>query len=349
MNNRSSWIASMVAKHGWTIGAELGLCNGKTFLYLLNNCKNLTMIGVDLWAEQPDNDGPENYVGCDHTKRELTVRCEAKRFGSRAIIIKDWTSNAAKQVEDKSLDFVFIDADHSSEGVRADIIDWYPKVKDSGWILGHDINWPTVSAVVNDLLPGYIIGDEHHLSLPHEFICITESDLPGWWGKVRLFGENSRERNLWFDLDVVITGPLDGLCERVDNDIRTAKNWAQSGWGGCQSSVMYWEGDNGRVINDTFDPAIAHWPPRNDGNTLWGDQEWITHLRDKGVINPSYFDTKDVVSYKYHCRGKDRYPAGAKVVAFHGRPKPYEVNEAWVREARSCGGDRSWVTSGSPM
>lgn len=181
----------------------------------------------------------------------------------------------------------------------------------------------------------------HHLSLPHEFVCITESDLPGWWGKVRLF-ENPRARNLWLDLDVVITGPLDGLCRPLTHDLRIAKNWAQSGYGGCQSSVMYWEGDSCRIINDEFDPAIAHWPPRNDPGTLWGDQEWITQLRDEGKLDVEYFLPHEVISYKYHVRGQ-KLPDNANVVVFHGKPNPSDVNEPWVRSCRACGADRSWV------
>lgn len=170
-----------------------------------------------------------------------------------------------------------------------------------------------------------------NLSEPHEFICITESDLPGWWGKVRLF-EESRARNLWLDLDVVVTGSLDGLVTPVSADLRICKNWAQSGWGGCQSSVMYWENDKPRIINDEFDPKIAHWPPSNDG-CLWGDQEWITQLRDEKRLSVEYFRAEDVVSYKYHCR--EGLPKSAKVVSFHGRPNPYEVRDDWVKECRS--------------
>ena len=174
---------------------------------------------------------------------------------------------------------------------------------------------------------------DRHLSLPHEFICITENDLPGWWGKVRLFGM-SRARNLWLDLDVAITGSLDGLVAPLTSSIRIGKNWAQSGWGGCQSSVMYWEGDACKIINDEFDPAIAHWPPINAPGILWGDQEWITSLHDDGLIDVEYFSPVDVVSYKYHCRGVG-LPEGAKVVVFHGKPRPYEVSDKWVRDARS--------------
>lgn len=170
-----------------------------------------------------------------------------------------------------------------------------------------------------------------NLSEPHTFRCVAQSDLPGWWGKVRLF-EMSKERNLWLDLDVVITGSLDNLVTPTNN-LRIAKNWANSGYGGCQSSVMYWEGDAHKTISAEFDPAIAYWPPRNDPGVLWGDQEWITQLRDEGRVQVEYFNQDEVVSYKYHCRGK-AVPKGAKVVVFHGKPNPSEVTEKWVNNAR---------------
>ena len=131
-------------------------------------------------------------------------------------------------------------------------------------------------------------------------------------------------------------GIFGGLVEPLDKGIRIAKNWAQSGYGGCQSSVMYWEGDNGRIINDEFDPSIAHWPPRNEPGILWGDQEWITQLRDEGRIEVEYFSPDDVVSYKYHCQSG--LPKGTKVAVFHGKPKPSEVKDTWVSEARNCDG-----------
>jgi len=168
-----------------------------------------------------------------------------------------------------------------------------------------------------------------HLSEPFHFICVTESDLPGWWGKVRLFSM-SRNRNLWLDLDVVITGSLDGLVTPTDK-LRICKNWAQSGWGGCQSSVMYWENDFS-VISDTFPPEIAYWPPRNEPGVLWGDQEWITKLRDEGVVDVEHFSPDDVKSYKYHCQ--NGLPQNTKVAVFHGKPKPSEVMDDWVIKYR---------------
>lgn len=45
---------------------------------------------------------------------------------------------AARRYEDESLDFVFIDTDHSYAGVRRCIDAWLPKVKHGGIVAGHD-------------------------------------------------------------------------------------------------------------------------------------------------------------------------------------------------------------------
>lgn len=50
---------------------------------------------------------------------------------------------ASRLYDDASLDFVFIDADHSYAAVSRDIDAWIPKVKKGGIIAGHDYcNWP---------------------------------------------------------------------------------------------------------------------------------------------------------------------------------------------------------------
>tara|TARA_S200002703_G_scaffold155492_1_gene159709 strand:+ start:1481 stop:1996 length:516 start_codon:yes stop_codon:yes gene_type:complete len=149
--HRSKVIEQLVKKFGWTRGAELGVWQGKTYLPLLKNCPDLTLIGVDLWETQFDN--PE-YVkqygeqGWDHASHEKTVRAGAAQFGERAIIYKGFTWDIAPKIEDNSLDFIFIDADHASEAVRRDITDWSPKVKEGGYIIGHDIDWPSVKKIV---------------------------------------------------------------------------------------------------------------------------------------------------------------------------------------------------------
>jgi len=194
---------------------------------------------------------------------------------------------------------------------------------------------------------------DRHLSIDHEFVCISDNDidgidtvkpindLPGWWLKTTLFAPTvSRKRNLWLDLDVTITQNIDALVEPLNDyyDIRTILNWADSGHGGIQSSVMYWEGNSAQTIHDKFNHADAYWPPHtnefwDNGQVKWGDQEWCTYLRDTNQIKVEYFDPAHVVSYKYHClKG---LPDDSLIQIFHGKPDPDEVRDEWVKAARS--------------
>jgi len=59
------------------------------------------------------------------------------------------TLEAAELVEDKSIDMVFIDANHTYEAVRDDIAAWLPKVKKI--ISGHDFQWPGVQEAVTEM------------------------------------------------------------------------------------------------------------------------------------------------------------------------------------------------------
>jgi len=166
---RAQWLEHLIKVHDWRCGAELGVWRGETFIHLLTNCPGLTCLyGVDRWAPQPDNAGPESYVDWPHDANEQGVRAAAAGFGERAQLLKMWTHEAARLIPDGSLDFVYIDADHSEAGVRRDIADWLPKVKPTGWILGHDINWDTVQRAVDELMPGYVVGPDNAWGRPKE-------------------------------------------------------------------------------------------------------------------------------------------------------------------------------------
>ena len=59
---------------------------------------------------------------------------------------------AAKMHEPDSLDFVFIDGDHSTEAVTADIEAWLPKLKPDGVLAGHDAARESVRSGVRSRL-----------------------------------------------------------------------------------------------------------------------------------------------------------------------------------------------------
>lgn len=66
------------------------------------------------------------------------------------------SSSVAANYPDKSIDFLFIDGDHSFEGVMKDIQAWLPKMKEGGIIAGDDFgntNFPGVMNAVVSCIP----------------------------------------------------------------------------------------------------------------------------------------------------------------------------------------------------
>ena len=164
-------LAQFVNSNGWTKGAELGVHTGVCFKYLVENCPNLHLIGVDLYESQPMSTGPEKWTpgengwAWDHNQhyKELLRFCES--YPDRTTVIKDFTTNACNEVEDGSLDFVFIDADHGYEGCLRDIQAWEGKVKEGGIVFGHDIHFPTVQKAVTEFY------GPNSWNVEEDFIC----------------------------------------------------------------------------------------------------------------------------------------------------------------------------------
>ncbi len=68
-----------------------------------------------------------------------------------ATIVRKFSADAAADVPDRSLDFCYIDSNHSYESVLEDLALWSPKVKPAGLIAGHDYrnftNKPTIHVI----------------------------------------------------------------------------------------------------------------------------------------------------------------------------------------------------------
>ena len=158
MPSKYHWhvLEDFTKKFGWTHGAELGVRWGQTSKWLLETT-DLHMVGVDLMRKQPENTeiNQENYnhwPWADYINKVDEIR---KAHPNRFRMMVMLTDEAAKLIDNESLDFVFIDADHSYKGVSNDIKTWFQKVKKTGLITGHDINLPHVKQAVEDNFSDY--------------------------------------------------------------------------------------------------------------------------------------------------------------------------------------------------
>jgi hypothetical protein len=139
-------LENVIRRNKFSKIAEIGVKRGDTFLYLLDKFPHLHATGVDIWENEVEK----------LPRHEARIRavCEVN-YPKRSKLIKMRSTEAADLVEDKSLDAVFIDADHSEMAIRADIEKWRPKLRDGGLLCGHDVHMESVKTAVDDLLPGW--------------------------------------------------------------------------------------------------------------------------------------------------------------------------------------------------
>lgn len=148
---RWQWISELCVKHGWKVGAELGVASGGCTGHLLDRkgeffVPGLRMIAVDVWAPTTPA-----YAGYRHDHNHVKFMERVLAFDDGACtVIRDMTVDAALKLSEE-VDFVFIDADHTYRGVLSDIQAWRPKVR--GAVLGHDWVLESVRQAVRDCFP----------------------------------------------------------------------------------------------------------------------------------------------------------------------------------------------------
>lgn len=120
---------------GFKIGAEIGVYRGSYSRSLLTYCPGLKLYGIDSWA---DYRGYENYEPNDILDAYAKAQESVKGFDCK--LIKGWSNEVVRQFDDESLNFVFIDGDHTYEHVVEDIALWSKKVRKGGIVYGHDFD-----------------------------------------------------------------------------------------------------------------------------------------------------------------------------------------------------------------
>ncbi len=140
------------------VGAEIGVHVGESFLTLLQTCPNISKLyGVDPYVPYIDylKEEGQSFDPMVVDEKEIEyiklVSYHRQKYSGHEdkIVFYEMDSiEASKKVEDKSLDFIFIDSYCSLEQAKNDIKVWYPKVKDGGIFAGHDWNMPLVRLAV---------------------------------------------------------------------------------------------------------------------------------------------------------------------------------------------------------
>jgi hypothetical protein len=118
---------------------EIGIFKGEFFDFLINECTIGAIDGVDLFdgvVASGNVDG--NYAGSYDIRKSLIELTTKYKEASNIHLYKSDSKLFLQSQKDNTYDIIYIDGDHSYNGVKQDLINSYNKIKDGGYIMGHD-------------------------------------------------------------------------------------------------------------------------------------------------------------------------------------------------------------------
>lgn len=163
LKRRWDVIGDLICRHALKRGAEIGVAEGRFTDAVLRAHPGLHMIAVDHW--QPGYltwRGDVWNAECQMKNRRAFMEI-LQEFCDRLILVEVPSVDAARFIPDKSLDFVFIDAGHSYQECFDDIGAWCPKVRQGGFVTGHDYNetkFPGVVRAVKEAFEAVTLGPD---------------------------------------------------------------------------------------------------------------------------------------------------------------------------------------------
>jgi hypothetical protein len=95
-------------------------------------------VAVDSWTASGtagQNDWAFDQAELDKQYNSFMDRMKDKPFVK---VYRAFTHEVVNRIPDEFFDVVYIDADHTYEGCKQDIVDWYPKMKVGGCLTGDD-------------------------------------------------------------------------------------------------------------------------------------------------------------------------------------------------------------------
>lgn len=149
-----------------------------------------------------------------------------------------------------------------------------------------------------------------------------ESDWPAWWSKIELFRPDIPGDLLYLDLDTVVLGDLEPF-----EDVGTTTMLSDFYRPDLPASgLMYIAEADKQLVWDAFCADPCGHMRRCRTRRKWGDQGFLSEVlpaqRWQDVLPGA------VVSFKVDCRSG--LPPDAKIVCFHGSPRPWDARAKWI-------------------
>lgn len=133
-NTDRTTLALIFAEQGFKVGAEIGVEQGAYSEVLLQSNPGLHLHCIDPWLAYP------NYR--EHVSQEkldgFFASTQLRLQSFNVTYLRATSMDAVRQFSPNSLDFVYIDANHTAPYVLEDLTEWSKIVRPGGIISGHD-------------------------------------------------------------------------------------------------------------------------------------------------------------------------------------------------------------------
>lgn len=134
--SRRKEFIQMLAERGAKVGAEIGTDHGQYAQQLFEGIPNLFLFCVDPYVAYTEGNDIKTQIDVNKIYEE--ARSRLLPYNRNLNLIRETSMTAVQDFADNTLDFVFIDGNHSYDFVKEDIREWTKKVKPGGIVAGHD-------------------------------------------------------------------------------------------------------------------------------------------------------------------------------------------------------------------
>jgi hypothetical protein len=118
---------------------EVGVWRGEYAKQILEQCEFIKRYYmIDPWATLPDWNKPFNVSPEVFEEVYEEAMTKTDFASSRRVVLRGRTKEVIATIPDNSLDFAYIDGDHTLRGITVDLINILPKVHEGGLIGGDD-------------------------------------------------------------------------------------------------------------------------------------------------------------------------------------------------------------------
>lgn len=165
-------------------GVEVGVKQGEYSKIILDNWNCSEFYLVDAWRNFENYVDIANVSAQEHLQYMLETLNLLKTYDNKIITIRALSKQASTLFPDETLDFVYLDANHTYEGVLEDLIYWFPKVKKGGVLAGHDYvdgNYQVGVFGVKTAVNTFFKEKINICTLPDWYTDYPRGPVPSWW------------------------------------------------------------------------------------------------------------------------------------------------------------------------